>query len=104
MLKLCAVNLDQRIRIAEKRLSYGLDQTCFTRSSRTQEQQSTHRPVWLIHAGEKGLVKIGHRSDRAILTDNSSAQFFIKVGGPSTLYLWIKNQSGLFRASLIDHL
>src|SRR4051794_2288080 len=98
MLKLCAVNLDQRIRITEKRLSYGLDQTCLTRSGRPQEQQSTHGPVRLIHAGEKGLVKIGHRSYRAILADNSSAQFFIKPGGPSTLSLWIKNQSGWFRA------
>src|SRR5215475_22340 len=78
MLKLGAIDLDHRIRIAEQNFGGGLDRTRFTRASRSQEEQCAKRLVRQSHLCEIDLVNLRERKHRVVLSDNAFEQFTLE--------------------------
>src|SRR5262245_4422844 len=79
MLKLAAIDLDHRVRIAEQDFGGGLDRTRFARACRSKEEQ---RAQWLVrqsHLCKIDLVNLGERKHRVVLSDNAFEQFMLEL-------------------------
>src|SRR5256885_12857650 len=51
MLKLCAIDLYDRIRVAIQNFRCRLDDAGFSRAGGAQKQHRADRPIWRVHAG-----------------------------------------------------
>ncbi len=67
MLKLGAIHLDHRPRIAEQHFGRGLDHARFAGSGRPEEQQVPHRSPRRVQAGAKHLVQVYDGLHRFVL-------------------------------------
>src|SRR5713101_4421165 len=74
MLKLRAVNLNHRIRVAVKRLSRSFDHASLSRTGWSQKQHRADRAVTGTHASEKYLVKATHAPHRTLLPHDSGRE------------------------------
>ncbi len=73
MLKLRAIDLDARARVAEQRLGQSLDDPGFPRTRRSQEQEVAHRASRRVQPGQEHLVDFYNLFDGLILPDYFAA-------------------------------
>ena len=74
VLKLGAVDLDDRARILQQRFGGGFDDARLAGTGRTQEQEVSDRTARGAHARQMHLIDVDDLLDRLILSDNHPAQ------------------------------
>ena len=72
VLKLGAVDLDDRVRVAEQNFRGRFDDARLSRTGRPEKQHRADRPIGRVHAGEKNLVEAAHAPHCAFLADDAS--------------------------------
>src|SRR5215207_777335 len=97
MLEFGTVDLDDRVGLPKEHFRRCLDNAGFSRTGRSKEQHSADGAGWIIHSRQINLEKPAHASDRAFLTDDQCRQLVLKLFGPRTLPLRIK-QNAVFRS------
>src|SRR6516162_7595985 len=90
MLKLGAVHLDYRSRIAKQNLRRRLHDAGLARSCRPQKQQVAHRPARRIQPGAKHLVEIHQRLHTLFLPYDLRPQRRLKLQRVRTAFLRIQ--------------
>ncbi len=79
VLKLGAVDLDHRARIAYQRFRHGFHRARFARAGGPEEEQASGRPSRARHARDKGLVDIDDLANGVVLTDNPLPQIRLRA-------------------------
>src|SRR5262245_61300086 len=79
MLKLGAIDLDHRVRVAEQDFGGGLDRTRLARASRSEEEQRAQRLIRQSHLCEIDLVNLRERKHGVVLSDNTFEQFTLEL-------------------------
>ncbi len=90
MLKLCAIDLNDRIRVAIQNFRRGLNHASFSRAGWAQKNHGSNWTVWRIHTSQKNLVKAAHTPHGALLSDDASGKPLLEVLGRSTLLIRIQ--------------
>src|SRR5450432_2106137 len=79
VLEFRAVDLDDRARVAEKRLRHGFNHPGFTRSSGPKKEQVSHRAPGSVQSGKKHLVDFHHFFYGRVLANDLPAQSGVKI-------------------------
>src|SRR5690349_11358406 len=79
VLEFGAINLDYRSSVAGQRFRGRFDQSRFSRSSGTQEQEIPYRPSGAGHSRQIGLIDVDDLLDRLILTYDLAAETRFQV-------------------------
>ena len=90
MLKLGAVDLHDRVRVAIKNFGGGFDHASFSGAGRSEKQHRADRPVGRIHARQKNLVQAAHAADCAFLTDDARVKPLFKILSARALLIGIE--------------
>ena len=90
VLKLGAVDLDDRIWVAEQNFGGRFDDARFARTGRPEKQHRADRPVERIHAGEKNLVEAAHAAHRALLADDARRKSLFKILSARALLIGVE--------------
>ncbi len=90
VLKLCAIDPDDRPGISKQDLGGRFHDACLSRTRRTQKQQIPHWAPRRIQAGAKHLVQVDERLNRLFLPDNLRSQRRLKINRIRTALAWIE--------------
>ena len=67
--------MNQRVPVAEHELCQGLGEKGFADSGRSEENERTNRPAWILEVGARAAQRFGNRDHRFVLTHDFSFQF-----------------------------
>src|ERR1051325_5146037 len=90
VLKLCAVDLDDRVRVAEEHLCGGLYDARLTRAGWAQKEHRTDGTRRRVHARQKNLVKAAHAAHCALLSDDAARKLLFKLKGARALLIRVE--------------
>ena len=79
MLKLGAVDLNDRVRLAEQNFGRGFDNARLARAGRAEEQHRADRPRRIVHPGEIDLKQSAHAADGAFLADDQGRKACLRT-------------------------
>src|ERR1700741_2434566 len=85
MLKLSAINLDNRIRVVKENFGRRFNHSCFAGSGRTEKEQRAERTISLVESGEKKLKETAHTAHGIVLTDDARGKILVELLGTLTL-------------------
>ena len=103
VLKLCAIDLDNRVGVTKENLGCCFDDSGFPRASRTKKQQCADGTVCLIETRKEKLVETTHPADSVLLTDNARRKFLVEVLDARTLNSGVEEEV-VFCSLLCSHL
>jgi hypothetical protein len=101
VLKLRAIDLNERARVPEQDLGRSLYHAGFSRSRRSKEQQISDRPSGHRHARQVDLIHVHDAPDRAILPHNLGKQSALEIENFRAPHLRI--QENIFRNQRLRH-
>src|ERR1700693_322771 len=78
MLELRAIDLDNRTRILQHRLSGSFDNTSLAGSGGSEEEEVSDRTSWRGHPGQIHLIDVHDLLNGFILADNQAAQAYFQ--------------------------
>jgi hypothetical protein len=89
MLKLCAIDLDNGVRVAKENFRRRFNQACLARSGRTEKEQCAKGTISLVESGQKKLIKTTHTGHGVVLSNDASVKVFMELLGSLTLDSWV---------------
>src|SRR6266567_4795374 len=79
VLKLCAIDLDHRARVAKENLGGGFNNSCLARTRRPEKQQIPYRTARRIQSGAKDLVQVHQCLHTLFLSDDFPLQRGLEI-------------------------
>src|SRR5215470_9075197 len=92
MLKLGAIDLNHRPRIAKQNLGSRFHNAGLTRTGRTEKQQIAYRPPWRIQPRAEHLIQVHQRLNPFFLPHDFGRQGIFELHGVRTALFWIQRK------------
>src|SRR5690242_14685061 len=92
VLKLGAIDLDDRAGVPKQDFCRGFHDPCLAGARRTKEQEISYRAAGRVQAGAKYLVQVDQRLHSLFLTDNLRAERGLKIERVRTALVWVERK------------